>query len=426
MRRKALFIGVNKYTNGLPELSCAANDATVLQEFFEDCGYETCILRNADTNSILSAIEEQTKDLKRSDVFLFFFAGHGYTVENADQSLDRRLAGRTDRHNRIMSGQDGIRLDEIRQSVSETHCSCVIIMDACQSMVNTRRGEGMVREACTARDLQAITNVLSRGDRVGSDNGFVVINSCQEGDVAYELNEENHGLFTLALLDVIRQMRHNGENAAFDESFTQKVALQMAVRSRGRFSQRPAYLPDRRSLNRIRVFPTAEEINERHRLNEEMRMEEQRRIAAIRAKEEQLAKEEKRIREESARQEAILAERQKQIEEERLRQDQSVRNDQIHQNVHSLAERKNIGSTQPTPKGQHQTEPWWVSAGYKRPPRTAADMPSIRLKNWLRDKFGFYWYERLRQKVLTIGVIVAIFVLFYVVVSYAYKFMLAE
>ena len=39
MRRKALFIGVNKYTNGLPELSCAANDATVLQEFFEDCGY---------------------------------------------------------------------------------------------------------------------------------------------------------------------------------------------------------------------------------------------------------------------------------------------------------------------------------------------------------------------------------------------------
>lgn len=317
MKRRALFIGVNNYSNGLPELSCAANDATVLQEFFADCGYETCILRNADTNSILSAIEEQTRDLTRSDVFLFFFAGHGYTVENSDQSLDRRLAGQTDRRSRILSGQDGIRLDEIRQSVSVTHCSCVIIMDACQSMVNTRRGEGVVREACTARDLQAITNVLSRGDRASSDNGFVVINSCQEGDVAYELNEENHGLFTLSLLDIIRQMRHNGENALFDECFTQKVATQMVVRSRGRFRQRPVYLSDRRSLNSIRIFPTAEELNEKHRWNEAMRQEEQRRIAAIRAKEEQLASEEKRIREERARQEALLVEKQKQIERER-------------------------------------------------------------------------------------------------------------
>lgn len=231
MQRKALFVGIDDYTQGIPALSCARNDANALLQYFLKHGYtenDVSILRNGKTGEILDKLKEQTKELLPGDLFLFFFAGHGYTIEKTDGSFDRNLAGADDRPSRIKIGKDGISLSEIKDLADKTLCSFIIILDACQTKIDIDRTvDDSSKDICKDRDLIAISSVVKRKRNDGKATPFLVINSCDVGEVAYEMEKLEQGLFTFSLLEVLKQMDSEGKFSAFDEELLVRISNKM-------------------------------------------------------------------------------------------------------------------------------------------------------------------------------------------------------
>ena len=262
MKRKALFVGIDNYTRGIPALSCARNDANALLEYFLKHGYaedDVSILRDGRTSEILDELDEQTKRLKPGDLFLFFFAGHGYTIEKSDGSFDRCLAGADDRRDRIMRGKEGISLSEIKDRADKARCPFVVILDACQTKIDTSRAADLFRkDVCNQRDLLAISSVVNRKSTGGQSIPFVVINSCDVGEVAYELEEKEQGLFTFSMLETLKQM----DNPAFDERLLALISSRMGEHGSG-YSQHPKLmLADTSDILDIPIFPAADSPHE--------------------------------------------------------------------------------------------------------------------------------------------------------------------
>lgn len=254
MVRRALFVGVDNYTGGIPALSCAQNDALELRNVFADFGYDAHVFRNAETHALLDKIDELTSDLTQGDLFLFFFAGHGYTDKNAQ----RRLACKGDTKFRIQIGADGIGLDELKEITNPAGCRRIFILDACQVMVSSRRaGDGETcRDPFTKRDVEAVSRIAKR-----SDNELcapiIVINSCSNGEVAYEF--DGHGLFTHALLDVVKNVYSS--DVVFNREFVERVNERMQKANKGRYSQTPQYYGDEKAIA-IPLLPTAQDVKD--------------------------------------------------------------------------------------------------------------------------------------------------------------------
>lgn len=82
-RSYGLFIGINKYQGGIPELQGAVNDATNLRQMmistFGFNAADTKLLLDSDATrkGILDSIGGISKNLKRGDFFLITYSGHG-------------------------------------------------------------------------------------------------------------------------------------------------------------------------------------------------------------------------------------------------------------------------------------------------------------------------------------------------------------
>ena len=273
MKYKALFVGIDKYTHGIPALSCARNDANELFKYFTEHGYASDdieILRNGTTREILDALDKQTQTLKPGDFFLFFFAGHGYTLEKDKESYERCLAGADDTCDRIMRGKDGIALSEIRDIADKAQCTFVVILDACQTKINSKRamnstpkGDSKLQNmntvsegGCKARDLLAITTVVNRPRNDKKKMiPFVVINSCGVNEDAYELEKMEQGLFTFAMLETFAQMEAEGMIPRFNNDFIQRISEIMENHGGG-YRQHPTLiLPESCNVSKIPIFP---------------------------------------------------------------------------------------------------------------------------------------------------------------------------
>ncbi len=262
MKRKALFVGIDNYTRGIPALSCARNDANALLEYFLEHGYaedDVSILRDGRTSEILDELDEQTKRLKPGDLFLFFFAGHGYTIEKSDGSFDRCLAGADDRCDRIMRGKEGISLSEIKDRADKARCPFVVILDACQTKIDTNRAaDNSRKDVCNQRDLLAISSVVNRKSTGGQTLPFVVINSCDVGEVAYELEEKEQGLFTFSMLETLKQV----DNPVFDKRLLALISSRMGEHGGG-YSQHPRLmLAGASDILDVPIFPDADSSHE--------------------------------------------------------------------------------------------------------------------------------------------------------------------
>lgn len=271
MNRRALFIGIDKYTRGIPELSCARNDANSLLEYFMKHGYaedEVSILRDGTTSEILDELDKQTKRLKPGDLFLFFFAGHGYTIEKSDGTFDRCLAGADDRRERILKGKEGISLSEIKDRADKARCSFVVILDACQTKICSGRAVNINgKDICNKRDLLAISSVVNRKRNSGSSAPFLVINSCDVGEVAYELEDIEQGLFTFSMLEIFKQMDRNGEIPVLDSKLVNQIEDRMNSHENGYVQHPKLITPDSCDYSGICIFPGDYGREERERLS---------------------------------------------------------------------------------------------------------------------------------------------------------------
>ncbi|MBR5710785.1 MAG: SUMF1/EgtB/PvdO family nonheme iron enzyme [Thermoguttaceae bacterium] len=236
MKKQALLIGINQYQI-LPELKYARQDAEAVEQalkqnycFSDD---EVMLLTDArpglfkPTNSliILSHLEKLAN--QELDLFIFGFWGHG-VVRNGKRYLCPLDV--------MPSAVEklGVPFDELMNHLSKIRAkNTCLILDCCQKVHD--RGE---EEVFTSADQTAFENaardiVLRRKETTPEFvSNVAILNSCKEGQAAYEWDNRKHGIFTAHLLDamnrrfdsvaqIVGYVSHNVEKTAMELGKTQ-------------------------------------------------------------------------------------------------------------------------------------------------------------------------------------------------------------
>ncbi len=208
MKKRALLIGINKYQT-LGKLSFARQDAEAFAEslchnygfFSHDINLMTCQTEGAGA-AFSRYVELAISDLveyKGLDLLVFGFWGHGF----APEAGKRYLCGL----DTIVDDLErtAVSMDLIKSKLSQVGAeNTLLVLDCCQNKPTGRsvetetlsRGEE-AELSSLARDIQ----VARREESKLTVPTVAVLNSCREGQRAYEWTQREHGIFTAHLLD---------------------------------------------------------------------------------------------------------------------------------------------------------------------------------------------------------------------------------
>ena len=231
MKRHALFVGVNDYMDkDIRNLRYSIPDAAVLADRFKGFGYKTRLLSDPTSAELRAAVLDSIDGLGRGDVFLFFFAGHGFTAQDGSHLLFCR----DDIQRLLRVGNAGVKVDALEMLTCEGGFHRAFFLDSCRTDCFTgveNRGNE------ETRDLDFV-KIPEPTDETGS---YYLLRSCDKFRPSLEIKELGHGLFTQGLLDAIdaRDRRLGGCNT----DFAMAVRVKMADRQKQYnvdISQRPS------------------------------------------------------------------------------------------------------------------------------------------------------------------------------------------
>jgi WD40 repeat protein len=191
-----LSIGINKYQNENLTLTYARPDARAFAEFinknagklFNKIHSFTLFDGNATRENILSAIDEIGSTMKKEDVFIFFYAGHGSTDNGIFYFITSEITGMY-QENKL---KDALRVNELQEKFKLLPAlKQVVFVDACHSgsSVETLAMRGASEEKALAQ--------LSRS------SGIHVMASSESEQQSAEIKSLGHGVFTYVLLEAL-------------------------------------------------------------------------------------------------------------------------------------------------------------------------------------------------------------------------------
>lgn len=191
-----LSIGINKYQNDNLTLTYARPDARAFADLINRKAgrlfnrIHSFILfdDNATKDNILSTIDEIAGMMKKEDVFIFFYAGHGSTDKGVFFFITSEITGlyQEDKLNKAL------RVDELQERFKKLPAlKQVIFMDACHSgsSIQTLAMRGATEEKALAQ--------LSRS------SGVHVMASSDSHQESAEIESLGHGVFTHVLLEAL-------------------------------------------------------------------------------------------------------------------------------------------------------------------------------------------------------------------------------
>ncbi len=176
-RKMALLIGNNQYSK--QPLANAINDASDLSKVLKETGFETELLVDTDLRTMDLGVQRFVSGLRPDDVALFYFSGHGISVEGENFLLPISFAAEMEADVRYQAYsaarvRDLIRARNVRLSI--------LVLDACRSnpFRASRSGGG--------------------GLSGMSGAGAFIAFAADEGRTADDNPKERNGLFTKHLL----------------------------------------------------------------------------------------------------------------------------------------------------------------------------------------------------------------------------------
>ena len=195
MKRHALFVGVDTYVDPtIQDLRYPSEDAAELSSVFRRLLKFDRVekLINPDHSpAVVDAIKDLARGLGPGDLFLVFFAGHGFRVGE-----DHVLVCAKDEFADLEDRYAGLPVGQLKKRMNGPW-NRMLVLDACQNDIRTTRGADA---GVTGRDL----DLIHAPEVSGSDSGCqIVVSACSEGQRALEVSELGHGLFTSALLDSV-------------------------------------------------------------------------------------------------------------------------------------------------------------------------------------------------------------------------------
>ena len=234
MKRKALFVGVNEYVDPkIQNLRYAISDAAMLFAQFKAIGFDAELMPNPTRSEVEEKVARMTEDMKGDgDVFLFYFAGHGFVAPGDDE----RLFCRDDFYKKLQYHSAGLSFAMLRDTTRQGGLNRIFILDACRSNAFTgERGIGRPRDLAPMSALMGVPDA-GTARRVG---GHAIWRSCGSGQCAMELEQFEHGVFSLAIDNVMTECIRAGRELTFDKPFMRLVVDRMQT-----FAQDSEQLPE--------------------------------------------------------------------------------------------------------------------------------------------------------------------------------------
>lgn len=198
-----LAIGVNDYLDGRLRLTYAAADARAFAQAMAKAGQglfaevHTTVLLDKDVTAqgLDTAFSTLATEVRPNDVFLFFLAGHGKTLDGTYHFIPADFA---------FSGPDPIRQNAIPQSLWQDWMArvpakkSVMIYDTCESgsLTNSR---GLETALAQSAAIERLTRAMGRS----------VLSASTDDAPALE-GYQGHGVLTYALLQAIQSGDANG------------------------------------------------------------------------------------------------------------------------------------------------------------------------------------------------------------------------
>lgn len=207
----ALIIGINDYQN-LQTLDTALNDAKVISSVLQaKYGFETQLLLNSTRSQIYRALNEYRVQLKDTDNFLIYYAGHGvfdnviktgyWQPVDADENFNTYWIPNTDIHN-FLKGF-------LAKNV-------LLIADSCYSgSILSVRGNKEVRNKrnMDSNYLELIINKKTR-EAFTSGGTEPVMDSGRD---------DNHSVFAGAFIEILKSNNNVITSAQISQSVTERV-----------------------------------------------------------------------------------------------------------------------------------------------------------------------------------------------------------
>lgn len=173
-----LAVGINEYDNFQTLGLCAKDSESVSEAFCGRCpDISVNIVNDNNTEPTLLTIKQQltnieSLDYKENDIVIFFFAGHGFSIDGKDYIT----AKDTD----LDDSNTAISTDYIIDCVKKSGAgNAILVVDACRSDID-----------------RGISNFGERTAEISRRRGVVTYFSCSPGETAKELAVLDGGIFT--------------------------------------------------------------------------------------------------------------------------------------------------------------------------------------------------------------------------------------
>jgi uncharacterized caspase-like protein len=211
-RRVAVCVGINDY-EGYEDLRCPVNDATAMARTLEDYGFDHVALitgEDATREGVLEELAGVKADAGRNELFVFFFAGHGWTIRNGAGGMMGYLAPSGCRPG--YESRDGISMAGLKElAESMPGSDSLFLIDACYSGY-------------------ALTDGVAAESIATGDSVYQVITAGGELDRAFEA--DGYGLFTRHVLNCLRNAANRG-NALVSARWLASIVKQKVASETG-------------------------------------------------------------------------------------------------------------------------------------------------------------------------------------------------
>ncbi len=179
--RKALVIGNDLYTH-VPKLNNAGADAEAMAKSLEAVGYKVFKHLNLDEKRFKQAVRDFRQNLTGGDEVLFFYAGHGVQLGNANYLLPTDVQG--DQEDQVKD--DAILLQKVLDDLEEKKTKFALaVIDACRD--NPFKSKG---RAIGGRGLAPTSAATGQMIMFSAGSGQQALDRLGDND------KEKNGLFT--------------------------------------------------------------------------------------------------------------------------------------------------------------------------------------------------------------------------------------
>ncbi|NJD90564.1 MAG: caspase family protein [Geobacter sp.] len=186
-RRVALVIGNSSYADA--PLKNPVNDADAMVAALKETGFEVVVRKNADRRAMFTAIKEFGQKLKKSDIGLFYYAGHGVQIDSANYLLPTDLRN-SDLQDSDDLRRDAVALNDLMERMRDAGTRNIVILDACRDnpfLAKLSRGG--------SRGLAKIVTAANTS----------ILYSTDPGNTASDGASGDNGVFTKHLVSTIRK-----------------------------------------------------------------------------------------------------------------------------------------------------------------------------------------------------------------------------